>query len=138
LKLPVLSRHRFGTALGRSRGGYGTKACAVCDARGRPLGFALIPAQASELRVAPDLLLLAALLGIIRRVVCDAAYSSTAWCALMMEAGAVPVVRSNPTHSQQEHFDRAAYHRRHGDTATQGRKHVGQAGGMARHRHPLR
>jgi transposase len=85
----------------------------VCDARGRPLGFALIPGQASELRAAPELLLLAALLGTIRRVVCDAAYSSAAWFALVMEAGAVPVVRANPTHPQPNHFDRAAYRRRH-------------------------
>ena len=30
-----------------------------------------------------------------------------------MEAGALPVVCSNPTHKRQEHFDRAAYRRRH-------------------------
>ena len=30
-----------------------------------------------------------------------------------MEAGALPVVRSNPTHPKQKHFDRAAYRRRH-------------------------
>jgi transposase len=73
----------------------------------------LIPGQASELRVAPALLLIAALLGNIGRVVCDAAYSSAAWCALIMEAGALPVVRANPTHPRQQHFDRAAYRRRH-------------------------
>src|SRR4051794_5278250 len=84
-------------ALGRSRGGYGTTACAVCEARGRPLGFALIPGQAWELRVAPELLLLAALLGTIRRVVGDAAASSVAGFALVRKAGALPVVRSNPT-----------------------------------------
>ena len=99
-------------ALGRSRGGWGTKACAVCDAQGRPLGFALIPGQASELRAAPDLLLLVAWLGTVRRVVCDAAYSSAAWFALVMEAGALPVVRANPTHPQPKHFNRAAYRRR--------------------------
>lgn len=84
----------------------------MCDAPGRPLSFALIPGQASELRVASDLLLLAARLGTIRRVICDAAYSSVAWVALVMEAGALPVVRSNPTHKRPEHFDRAAYRRR--------------------------
>ena len=62
---------------------------------------------------APTLLLLAAMLGHIGRVVCDAAYSSMAWCALVMEAGAVPVVRANPTHRRPPHFDRAAYRRRH-------------------------
>jgi len=65
-------------ALGRSRGGYGTKICPLCDAQGRPLGFALIPGQASELRAAPKLLL-AALLGTVRRVVGGAASSSAAW-----------------------------------------------------------
>jgi transposase len=85
----------------------------VCDARGRPLGFALIPGQASELRVAPELLLLAALLGTIRRVIGDAACSSAAWFALVMEAGALPVVRANPTHPQPDHCDHAAYRRRH-------------------------
>ena len=30
-------------ALGRSRGGLGTKVCAACDAAGRPLAFALLP-----------------------------------------------------------------------------------------------
>ena len=85
----------------------------MCDAQGRPLGFALIPGQASELRVAPDLLLLAALLGTVRRVVGDAAYSSAGWFALVMEAGALPVVHANPTHPQPKHFDRAAYRRRH-------------------------
>ena len=85
----------------------------MCDAQGRPLGFALIPGQASELRAAPDLLLLVAWLGTVRRVVCDAAYSSAAWFALVMEAGALPVVRANPTHPQPKHFNRAAYRRRH-------------------------
>jgi transposase len=80
---------------------------------GRPLGFALIPGQASELRVAPALLLIAAWLGTVGRVVCDAAYSSVAWFALVLEAGAQPVVRANPTHPRHPHFDRAAYRRRH-------------------------
>lgn len=84
----------------------------VCAARGRPLGFTLIPDQASELRVAPELLL-AALLGTLRHVVCDAASFSAAWFALVMEAGALPVVRANPTHKRQERFDRAAYRLRH-------------------------
>ena len=73
----------------------------------------MIPGQASELRAAPALLLVAALLGAVRRVVCDAAYSSAAWSALVMEAGALPVVRSNPTHPRAKRFDRAAYRRRH-------------------------
>src|SRR5918997_670798 len=40
-------------ALGRSRGGYGTKACVIADASGRAIGFALAPGQAHELPLAP-------------------------------------------------------------------------------------
>lgn len=100
-------------SLGRSRGGYGTKACAACDARGLPLGFALIPGQASELRAAPALLLLAAHLGPLGRVVCDGSYASAPWLALIEEAGATPVVRPNPTHRRARDHDRAAYRGRH-------------------------
>jgi hypothetical protein len=61
---------------------------AVCDAQGRPLGFALIPGRASELRAAPELLLLITRLGTLRCLVCDAAYASAAWFAPVMEADA--------------------------------------------------
>ena len=37
-------------ALGRSRGGYGTKACVVADGAGRAVAFAIAPGQAHELR----------------------------------------------------------------------------------------
>ena len=43
-------------ALGRSRGGYGTKACVIADGRGRAVAFALAPGQAHELPMAPGLL----------------------------------------------------------------------------------
>ena len=48
--------HARDEALGRSRGGYGTKACVVADARGRAVAFALAPGQAHELPLAPGLL----------------------------------------------------------------------------------
>ena len=43
-------------ALGRSRGGYGTKACVVAEAGGRAVAFSLVPGQAHELSQAPGLL----------------------------------------------------------------------------------
>lgn len=55
----------------------------------------------------------AALLGRIGRVICDGAYSSAAWFALVKEAGGQPVVRQNPTHPRHQHFNQAAYRRRH-------------------------
>ena len=43
-------------ALGRSRGGFGSKIVSVCDAAGRLVDFVLVPGQAHEL--APSLELL--------------------------------------------------------------------------------
>jgi len=43
-------------ALGRSRGGYGTKACVIADSRGRAVAFTLAPGQAYELPLAAGLL----------------------------------------------------------------------------------
>ncbi len=43
-------------ALGRSRGGFGTKACVIADGRGRPVGFRLTLGQAHELPHALPLL----------------------------------------------------------------------------------
>ena len=42
-------------ALGRSRGGYGAKACVIADGRGRAVALALAPGQAPELPMAPGL-----------------------------------------------------------------------------------
>jgi transposase len=43
-------------ALGRSRGGYGTKAGVLADSHGRAVGFVLAPGQAHEAPLAPALL----------------------------------------------------------------------------------
>src|SRR5215218_6054479 len=43
-------------ALGRSRGGYGTKACVIADGLGRAVAFILAPGQAHELPHAVPLL----------------------------------------------------------------------------------
>ena len=43
-------------ALGRSRGGYGTKVCVIADGHGKVFGFALAPGQAHELLLAPAML----------------------------------------------------------------------------------
>ena len=43
-------------ALGRSRGGFGTKACVVADGRGRAVALAVAPGKAHELPLAPGLL----------------------------------------------------------------------------------
>lgn len=65
-------------AIGRSRGGYGTKACVITGRQGRPVDFRVAPGQAHEFPHA--LSLLDQLPGVPRSVVADRSYSSTA-CA---------------------------------------------------------
>ena len=100
-------------ALGRSRGGFGSKVCTVCDGLGRGLAFVLVPGQAPELRVAPDLLAVAMRLERVGRVVCDRGYSSDPWREAIRAAGAEPCVPGQPTHRRAPPHDRAAYARRH-------------------------
>src|SRR5215217_6855429 len=64
-------------ALGRSRGGFGTKACVIADAAGRAIGFALAPGQAHELPLAPLLLTLLTIIPLW--IVGDRGYASQAF-----------------------------------------------------------
>ncbi len=79
-------------ALGRSRGGLGTKIVGLCDAAGRLLDFILVPGQAHEL--APSLLLLKRLptspTYALADMACDALQFRTAAQAM----GTIPVVPS--------------------------------------------
>src|ERR671933_2619817 len=77
-------------ALGRSRGGYGTKACVIADASGRAIGFALAPGQAHELPLAP--LLLTVLSIIPAWIVADRGYASQAFRELIWNLGARPAI----------------------------------------------
>jgi transposase len=52
-------------------------------------------------------------LGVVPRAVCDRAYSSAAWRALIRERGAGPVVPARPTRKNAPLHDPAAYRRRH-------------------------
>ncbi len=77
-------------ALGRSQGGFGTKAHAIADARGRALGFALTPGQASEAPQSFDLL--AFLPAVPGWVVADRGYSSHALRTAVWELGSRPAI----------------------------------------------
>jgi transposase len=77
-------------ALGRSRGGYGTKACVIADAAGRAVAFALAPGQAHELPLAPDLL--ACLPDIPGWIVGDRGYASHAFRDLIWATGSRPAI----------------------------------------------
>ena len=77
-------------ALGRSQGGFGTKAHALADARGRALGFALTPGQAGEAPQSLDLL--AFLPAIPGWVLADRGYSSHAVRSAVWELGSRPAI----------------------------------------------
>ena len=79
-------------ALGRSRGGYGTKACVIADGAGRAMAFALAPGQAHELPMAPTLLnrLPAAPLWLVG----DKSYASHAFRERVWDAGTRPAIPS--------------------------------------------
>ncbi len=79
-------------ALGRSRGGYGTKACVIADGLGRAVAFILAPGQAHELPHAIPLL--ERLPGVPKWVVADRGYASHAFREPIWERGARPAIPS--------------------------------------------
>ena len=81
-----------GEALGRSRGGLGTKIVGVCDAAGRLIDFLLAPGQAHEL--APSLTLLHRLPDAPSWVLADMACDARVFRSDVRAMGAIPVVPS--------------------------------------------
>src|SRR4029079_15052372 len=77
-------------ALGRSRGGFSTKASVIVDGSGRAIGFALAPGQANELPMAP--VLLSFLTAVALWIVADRGYSSHAFRMLSWSFGARPAI----------------------------------------------
>jgi transposase len=77
-------------ALGRSRGGYGTKVCVIAEAGGRAVAFSLAPGQAHELPQAPDLL--DRLPGTPSWVVGDRGLASHAFRERIWDMGARPAI----------------------------------------------
>ena len=84
-------------ALGRSRGGFGTKACVITYAVGRAVAFVLAPGQDHELPHAIPLL--NKLPGVPKWVVADRGYSSHAFRKHIWSLGARPVI---PTRRNEE------------------------------------
>ena len=77
-------------ALGRSRGGYGTKACVIADSQGRAIAFRIAPGQAHELPEAIPLL--EKLSGVPAWVVADRSYTSHAFREYIWSIGARPAI----------------------------------------------
>jgi transposase len=79
-------------ALGRSRGGFGSKIVGVCDAAGRLVDFVLVSGQAHEL--APSLMLLKRLPRAPIWTIADMACDARAFRETAQSLGAIPVVPS--------------------------------------------
>lgn len=89
-----------GEALGRSRGGLGTKIVGVCDAAGRLIDFLLAPGQAHEL--APSLTLLRRMRQMPSWVLTDMACDARTFRSDVRGMGAIPVVPSRRGAKQPE------------------------------------
>ena len=85
-------------ALGRSRGGWGTKACVIADGRGRAIAFALAPGQAHELPLAGGLL--DTLPDAPGWVVGDRGLASNAFRERIWDTGARPATRAHARRSR--------------------------------------
>lgn len=77
-------------ALGRSRGGFGTKACVIADGLGRAVAFILAPGQAHELPHAIPLL--GRLPGVPKWEVADQGYAGHAFREHIWTLGARPAI----------------------------------------------
>jgi hypothetical protein len=114
-------------ALGRSRGGYGTKARVIADGRGRAVAFALAPCQAHELSLAPGLI--GCLPDVPGRVVGDRGLASDAFRTLIWDIGARLAI------PPKERMPLSALDLRQPPPR---REPLGPPQGMARRRHALR
>lgn len=97
-------------ALGRSRGGFGTKIHAVVDALGLPVWFALGPGQQNELAPACDLIR-----GLpADQVLADRAYDADSLHDLILDQGGEPVIPPRRHRRYQHAYDRIACKQRWG------------------------
>lgn len=95
-------------ALGRSRGGFGTKAHAAVNAKGHPVALKLTPGQSHDAPHAPDLLA-AARRGATKAVLGDRAYDTDAILALVRRLQARVVIPADGGRVKPRRYDRTLY-----------------------------
>ena len=95
-------------AVGRSRGGYGTKIHLACDTRGRPLDLRLGPGQEH------DSVRAAELLGELRpvAVIADKAYDANAFLQLIRHCKAEALIPPLKVRRVRRRYDKRKYRRR--------------------------
>ncbi|WP_298016094.1 IS5 family transposase [uncultured Parasphingopyxis sp.] len=97
-------------ALGRSRGGFGTKIHAVVDALGLPVRFALGPGQQND--IVPACNLIRGLSA--RQVLADRACDANSLHDIILEQGGDPVIPPRRNRNYQHRYDHIAYKQRWG------------------------
>lgn len=96
-------------AVGRSRGGRGTKIHALVDANGRPCVMLLTGAQAADVSVAGALVMA---LPPSAELMADKAYDANWLRALLASRGTAAVIPNKDNRKQPLHFDPFAYRAR--------------------------
>ena len=105
-------------AIGRSRGGRGTKLHLVTDGLGRVLAFLVAPGNRGDAPYAQGLL---EPLPAPAFLLADTAYDSDALRRSLLERGTTPVIPNNPTRKRPQPFDRICYKHRNAIERTVGR-----------------
>jgi transposase len=99
-------------ALGRSRGGFGTKLALACDGRGHPLAAVVAPGQQHDVRSFSDVVASALRFGRPCLLAGDKAYS-VAWVRRWLRRRRIqPVIPTRIDQQTDPHFRVAAYRRR--------------------------
>lgn len=95
-------------ALGRSRGGFGTKIHVACDGSGKPVKIILTPGQDHDVTQGPALIANSE----AAKVIADRGYDSDAFIAAIVSNGSEPVIppRSNRVHDRP--YDKEDYKKR--------------------------
>jgi transposase len=97
-------------ALGRSRGGFGTKLHAVVDALGLPVRFVLGPGQQNDMAPACELVT-----GLpAQQVIADRAYDADSLHEVILAQGGEPVIPPRRHRKYQHKYNRIAYRQRWG------------------------
>jgi transposase len=99
-------------ALGRSKGGFGTKVHVVCDGRGQPLGLVLTPGQQHESTVFEVVMTTVETLPQPAKLAGDKAYRAKRIREWLSGRGIEAVIPTQQGEARQEDFDRESYRRR--------------------------
>jgi transposase len=95
-------------ALGRSRGGFGTKIHIACDGLGKPVKIVLTPGQDHDVTQGPTLIANS----VVDKVIADKGYDSDAFIADIVASGAEPVIPPRSNRLEDRPYDKEEYKKR--------------------------